>query len=358
MCSAEAREIVVGLVADPGMANELAEDLRGDVARTLGRLSSGVEWTVRSWGEQLSLDPDNRIRLSDSGADGAVRDADIHVFLTDLPRQDGTQPIVAYASPQRRTAILSLPALGGIRIRSRALGLIVELVRCLAANDPDLPDLDQNGARNARPSVRRVSNSDEDGDIQLTTPGWRGRARLLGGMVRDNRPWRLVPQLSKALAAAAAAAAFGIFYPIVWSMADHLSPLRLTLISMFAVSLMVGWLIAYNELWERPGERRKVVLYNSATVITVAIGVLLMYFALFSLTLLGAVTVIPASYLSIELRHEATVLDYVALAWLASSMGTIAGALGSSMETRREVQHATFSRREQARRAKARQVKH
>lgn len=29
--------------------------------------------------------------------------------------------------------------------------------------------------------------------------------QLLAGMVRDNRPWRLVPQLSRALAAAAGA---------------------------------------------------------------------------------------------------------------------------------------------------------
>lgn len=348
------REIAVGLLADPGTPAVLAEHIRDDVARELTRLSGdGVEWTVRASSEQIYLDWYNRVPLGSLGAGSEARNDDVHVLLTDLPRHDGHATLVADASAQRRTALVSLPALGGFRLRRRAVDLVVDLIDVMAANDPALPALDGHRSGKAGTAVRRVSHPDDDVDILLVRPGSRGWLRLLAGMVRDNRPWRLVPQLSKALAAAAAMAAFGIFFPIVWSMADHLSPLRLTLISVFAVVLMVAWLILYNDMGERPGERRKVVLYNAATVITVLLGVLLMYVALFSLTLLGAVTVIPANYFSSQLGHDVSLVEYLALAWLASSLGTIAGAFGSSMETSRQVQHATFSRREQDRRAQA-----
>src|SRR5699024_8264109 len=92
----------------------------------------------------------------------------------------------------------------------------------------------------------------EGRNYQLRADGPGSRVRLIGGMVRANRPWRLVPTLSGALAAAIGTAAFGVFYSSIWEMAVAMSNLRLLWIAVTAVAAMSAWLIiAYRwaEQW-------------------------------------------------------------------------------------------------------------
>jgi hypothetical protein len=54
-----------------------------------------------------------------------------------------------------------------------------------------------------------------------------------------------------------------------------------------------------------------------------------LYTVLFLLTLLAAGFVVTGEVLGASLQHRAVLGDYLAIAWLASSMATIGGALGS-----------------------------
>ena len=93
------------------------------------------------------------------------------------------------------------------------------------------------------------------------------------------------------------------------------------------------------------------MLYNAATLLTLALGAVCAFVLLFVVMLVGVGVVIPSDYLESTLGHPVGVGDYTALAWLSSAMGTVAGALGSSLESKQSVQEATFSQREQQRRA-------
>jgi hypothetical protein len=62
--------------------------------------------------------------------------------------------------------------------------------------------------------------------------------------------------------------------------------------------------------------------------------------------------VIDAGYLETVLGHPAGVGDYISLTWLSTSMGTVAGALGSSVESEEAVRRATYGRRELERQAR------
>ncbi|OXM56159.1 hypothetical protein CFP71_14610, partial [Amycolatopsis thailandensis] len=104
--------------------------------------------------------------------------------------------------------------------------------------------------------------------------------------------------------------------------------------------------------WDRPSEaaeRRKALLYNVSTVTTLAIGVACMYAILFVLALLAAAVLIDSGYLAQTLGHPVGVGSYLNLVWLCSSVGIVAGALGSSLEDEETVRSATYSRREQER---------
>lgn len=294
----------------------------------------------------------------DRAPDGA---ADLLFCLTDLPLhlRSSVEPAVAEASVAHGVAVISLPALGGIRTHPRARDVLTFLVGQMAAVHLQVGDqgvwgtapVRRRTARLATP-IRHTTSTEADMDTSLTIPGLRGKARLLAGMVRDNRPWRLVPSLSDAFGAAVAAASFGLFFSTIWTLADAMPSWRLLLVNILSLAVLVGWLVIDNGLWERPFRRHRedIVLYNTATLLTLGIGAVCGYAILFTIMFAGAAVVIPGDYLRSTLGHPIGVADYATLAWLAASMGTVAGALGATLEGASAVRAATFSDREQRRR--------
>ena len=155
------------------------------------------------------------------------------------------------------------------------------------------------------------------------------------------------------MAGAVATGAFGVFYTSIWSMADYSSSPRLALITVFSILVLTIWLVLHNRLWESPqGSRRreKLVVYNLATLLTVSIAAFTMYILLFLALFLGSLIVIDQEYLASELAHQVGMAEYLNLAWLASSLGLMGGAVGSSFDDVARVQRATFSQREYERR--------
>jgi hypothetical protein len=65
----------------------------------------------------------------------------------------------------------------------------------------------------------------------------------------------------------------------------------------------------------------------------------------FAMTLLGAALVIDSGVMAQALGHDAGIGDYAALAWMASSLGTIAGGLGAGLESDEAVREAAYGSR-------------
>jgi squalene cyclase len=82
------------------------------------------------------------------------------------------------------------------------------------------------------------------------------------------------------------------------------------------------------------------------------LGVTAIYVILYALTLLAAASLIDSNYLQSTLHHVVGITDYAELVWLTSSVGIVAGALGASLESEEAIRKATYSKREQERRAR------
>ncbi|MCA1604264.1 MAG: hypothetical protein LC775_01990, partial [Acidobacteria bacterium] len=95
--------------------------------------------------------------------------------------------------------------------------------------------------------------------------------------------------------------------------------------------------------------RERAVLYNVVTVLTLTLGVTTLYLALFAIVLLAGLFVMDGDLLRQSLRHPVARTDYIVLAWFASSVATIAGALGSSVEDDTVVREATYGFRQMQR---------
>src|SRR6266850_789161 len=173
----------------------------------------------------------------------------------------------------------------------------------------------------------------------------RGNVRLVLGMVRANRPWRLVASLSRALVAALGTSAFTLTSPGVWRIANGLSWGRLIALSLGTIAGTCVLIIAVHGLWERsPNQavREQVVLFNAATALTLAFGISALYVALFLLNSLSGGALIAPSVLEAEIHHPVGMHDYLWLAWLVSSLATIGGALGAAVESDAAVREAAY----------------
>lgn len=315
-------------MADPGVprkvAAAIADDLSGDLNRELGG-----QWRVEVNEETLPLGPDGEIRLTEHAPRLLQQHSwDFVLYLTDLPTGPDGVPQLYDVSGSTAAGLVSLPVLGAFRVKSKVRALAGKLV-CASSGRDGL----------GVPGTGGLPVAKRSGPIVKT--------RLLAGMVLNNRPTRLATALTGVVAAAAGTGAFGIFYGSIAALAVALHPLRLLLISIAGIATLVTWLIVRNGLWNwpnrfTPGNRR---LDNTATVLTVGIGVGVMFLGLFVAMLLLALLVMDANYLGSQLGRPVGMSDYVRLAWLASCLGTFAGALGSNFDDEETVRVATYSLR-------------
>ena len=116
-----------------------------------------------------------------------------------------------------------------------------------------------------------------------------------------------------------------------------------------SIGAMVAWLVIDHELWERPGgrvARDRARLFNTATVLTVVLGVGCLYVALLVATLAAAGFLITGELLGQTLQHRVGWPEYLTIAWLASSIAPVGGALGSGLESDQSVRAAAYGYRQ------------
>ena len=319
----------VGLMADPGVPRRVAVVIADDLADDLTR-ELGGRWRVEVDQETLPLGPEGEIRLTDHAPRLLQQHGwDFVIYLTDLATHPDGVPVLYDVSGSTAAALVCVPVLGVFRVRSKVRELALRLVRSGTRRE----GMGVPGTDDLPPAHRR---------------GLVNKARLLAGMVHNNRPARMVTALSGVVAAGAGTGAFGIFYGSIAALSVELHALRLLLISVMGVLTLVAWLILRNGLWTRrddeftPGNRR---MDNAATVLTVGVGVGIMFVALLAAMFVLALTVMDADYLGTQLGRPTVLLDYVHLAWLSSCLGAFAGALGSNFDDENVVREATYSLR-------------
>jgi hypothetical protein len=347
--------VAIGLLSDPDLPTEIAEDLAEDLPELLAeRIDDRGSWKVSTRREAL---PTGDVEQLIAVARDRRREAewDVVICLTDLPLRSAGRPVVVDASVGDGVGVVSLPALGPTQLRSRAREAIVGLVGHLIATDQEgaRGDGDARPLQAPVPAKQRHAPEDADSDLRLVASRTGGNMRLLAGMVRANRPWRLVFGLSSALSATVATAAIALMNVTVWQVGDALDPARLWLLTAVSLTAMVAWLILAHGLWRRASgsaTREQVRLFNAATVLTLSLGVLWMYVIVFLVSVAAAELFIDSELLRSKLQHSIGLADYLALAWLVSSAATIGGALGSGLESNDAVRDAAYGHDRQDRR--------
>jgi hypothetical protein len=323
--------IHIGLVADPASPTK--------IVRRINPLDPPDGDDRRAWDIEVVSEPfttgseDVDTALGRLGHHAGEHEWDVVVGLTELPlRGDDGRYLLIQADPDRHRAVLSLPALGGVRVHARTR----HALRALLAGLAD-------------PSTQK--------DHQVPLPRLSGRWRLLSGMVLANRPWLLVPGLKSALVAALATGAVATINSTVWLLAGSLSRWRLVVATIASVVLVVAWIVIDAHLWDRPDDtsseaRERSRLYNTSTLVTLTAGVLICYVALYLVNLVWALFILDPHVMGGYLHTSMGFGDLFVLAWFVASAATIGGGLGSGLESDDTIRAATYSKREEDRRSR------
>jgi hypothetical protein len=323
------KPIHVGLVADPASPTQMAHRIK-DLEPPKGEHHD--TWDIEVVSEPFTTGcEDVDTALERLGDQAHQREWDLVVGLTELPlRDDDGRYLLVDADPRQRTAVLSLPALGGLRMQARTR----HAVRTLVGGMTD-------------------DTSEDEHRVRLPRLG--GRWRLLAGMVLANRPWLLVPGLKSALVAALATGAVATINSTVWLLAGSMSWWRLLVATVASVALVVAWLVIDGELWDRPDDssseaRERSRLYNTSTLVTLTTGVPICYTALYVVNLLWALFVLDPAVMGGYLNASLGYGDLFVLAWFVASAATVGGGLGSGLESDEAIRAAAYSKREEERR--------
>ncbi|UFR06387.1 hypothetical protein KBP30_36765 [Streptomyces sp. Go40/10] len=357
---------VVALLADPDAPTEIARRMAQRLPdRLADRSGQGRRFDVEVVSEPFTAGTEDLStltrRIMDRRSEG---NWDIVVALTDLPLHTHGLKLVVDLSHEHGFALLSLPTLGGFRLQTRARQAVEEAVLSLAGPQGTGAE-GPAGSRPLRgPFTGRLApirpgrvGEEEIADLRYIVSGPHGYLRVLGGMVRANQPWRLVPGLSKALAAALATGAVATVNSTIWTLATSLSTPRLVIAMVGSVALMIGWLIVDANLWHRtdevsPEARKRAALYNASTILTVGIGVIVCYVGLMVINWVWALFILNDRVFASTTRTPLNATEYWTLSWFVASVATVGGALGSGLESDEAIRAAAYSKREQERRSR------
>jgi hypothetical protein len=196
--------------------------------------------------------------------------------------------------------------------------------------------------------VRELGTDPRDQAFAYTARVLTGNLVLLGGMVAANQPWRLSLRLSRALTGAVAVGIFALVYSDVWRLSDSFGWERLVGTAIVSIGATAATLIIGAELWEPTVShtvRKQVVLFNIATLVTVVIGVTVLYGALYLLALVAAFWFVVPKVFRETVGHAVSLRDYFELAWMTCSLAMIGGALGAALEPDDAVRQAAYVQR-------------
>jgi hypothetical protein len=353
--------VVLGLVAPSGMPRELADEIAAELPDQLGNRVGDVNWQVRVADAERADTTPNSEALKQA-VRRRMRDERWHlaVALTDLPLRANRRPVIAHASAMYRVGLLSVPALGARSVPQRALQAVLNLVEGLLGEDVGRGSDPGETSRTHRMRQRldelrsplRRGRADEDRTIAFVGATLRGNLRLLVGMVRANQPARVIARLSRALAVSLGTAAYAMTSSGIWVLSHGMAWPRLALLGAASIITLCVVLVLAHGLWERSSgqdEREAVVLFNLATSATLGLAVLTLYASLLVLSVAGGAALIPPQVYEGDVGNAPALADYLKLGWLAATIATLAGALGSLIESDESVREAAYRHHADAR---------
>lgn len=371
----------LGLITAPGYVEEIVLDLVDDLPNHLKHyVNQDVTWDIEchvdSWtGGTNRADKAiewTKDEMSNKGWDYAIT-------LTDLPLFDDKTPITAEVHSDEHVAFVSLPGFGFAPMKKRVRESILQMMDEIyyGSSERDRKTSEQHQERDDNsdddvqyqssksligkrffetlfPLKRETSNKNSSTHARFTVQSEAtGIVRIVSGMINANRPLKLFKAFLKIVIIAFTTGAYALVFPTVWGLSTHFSTVRAVILMIVAILSLVAWIIISNNLWEnkRKNEQPYVrKLYNATTFFTLLLTVIMYYALLFVMFMTVTLLLIPPSQAAENMSvSSVNISAYAYTTWIATSLSTIIGAIGSAFNDEDVLLNSTYGYRQQQR---------
>ncbi|WP_347861126.1 hypothetical protein U0355_10550 [Salimicrobium sp. PL1-032A] len=372
---------VIGIVAAPGYSDRIGTELEETIPELLEYyVDHKTKWTTESDISPLTgMTEKTEEVIAALLKEKEERRWDMAICLTDLPLLHEGKLVIAEANEKKGVGLVSLPGLGATplikRVREAFLHLISEMhdgssdesrkevgkrwnqmdapPPALKKKDP-MALIQKRGFDRLSPIYRSVTNNEDNNiDVRFQVESRpRGALRMVTGMVRANRPWRIFPSFFRMVAASFGIGSFCLVFPTLWMLSNHYTAPRIAGLAIMAMGLLTAWLIVAHKLWEQPKKAYSAYLsrlYNGTTLLTLMTGVLFYYLLLYVCFQGMVLLMVPLDTVDSEVVGELDPKAYIYMAWITTSVSTILGALGSTLEKEETVLDGTYGYRQKER---------
>ncbi|OZU89131.1 hypothetical protein CIL03_08975 [Virgibacillus indicus] len=371
------KSVAVGIISAPNLPADIAQDLKNELSDFLAdSIDRNVSWKIETLVDPLiGVAEDTNEILGKVENIKSDHNWNYAICLTDLPLFFGKQLAAADASIKNSTAQISIPIFGFMPMRSRIkkaiIGMMRELYCRCSPNDSFTADpfqMKKSFTKNKyHPSnkkekstlllTKRVDTHEEKGQVDvryIIRSRVLGRLRVLLGMTFANQPWTALFSFNKLTTLSFATGSYISIFPTPWKLSIAYTPDRFIALTVLAILGTIIWVIFSHDLWEKStekGEERWRKLYNGTTFITLGIIVVINYCLLFIIFLVAIAIFVPPELFKAwtGLDEEPTLIYYFSLVWLITSLGTLAGAIGTGIENKEKIRDITYSYRQKQR---------
>ncbi|MGP4039667.1 hypothetical protein ACTWP4_07170 [Gracilibacillus sp. D59] len=353
---------ILGVVTPPLYTEKIGRQLKKGLPALLNEYTEdNIKWEIEYISDPLTgLTEHSKDVIEALCEKKEEKEWDFAVCLTDLPLFRHKRLVVAEANKERKVSLLSLPALGAFPLIKRIQISILHLVKEMYGDNIEMKGSPNNRTKWWKeftllpPIQKEVAEKNETHiGVRFTMDSkFRGGLRMISGMVKANRPWLLFPSFFKILIIAFTTGVYALIFPTMWKLSHGYELSRMMLVSVIAIAALVFWIIAAHNLWEKPSDGysdylRK--LYNGTTVLTLLMTVVLYYCLLYICFFIAVFLLIPIEMLESQLSGPTGFGNYFKIAWVATSVSTIIGALGSTLEKEEVVLSGTYGYRQRQR---------
>lgn len=368
--------LTIGIIPAPDLPTSVAEAIKDDLPESLSAaIDDKIAWNVEIEVSPLTGAAEKVKDIVEEGKKLLEKNNwDYAICLTDLPIFSGKNAVLADANIADCVAQISLPAFGALPTPKRVSKTMIHIVNELYSRQMDnnnelqllqkgIGPLDKTAHKGLiskfkavfrfSPIRRKSSPQDIDGvgvGVRfIMASKLIGLIHVLLGMAVANRPWTIMPSFKGIVALAFASGAYGLIFPTLWQLSVTYEIPRFFGLMVASILAMNIWIVFAHNLWERPIKHSTNSfrgLYNAATIITLTTSILMYYIVLFFLFLVAVTVFVPPDLYGSQTDKNIELGDYLKLAWLVTSVATVAGSIGSGLEKTDEVGKITYGYRQ------------
>lgn len=349
-------DITVGLIPAPGMPRTMIDKIIDDLSdaaheyidrNCIFKFESEVS-ILASSSEYINETIHRMVKIKEKN------NWDYVIGVTDLPSLSNNRAVVSEFDSQKLVSLLSLPALGCFYVKRKLKRMVIHHLEYLYKYKQDSTSFSSGNL--SSPTVMNISRETPIEDNESTNRyiiksyimGW---LKIILGMTYINSPWSVVTNFKTLVSLAFATGTYIAIFSTPWELSLDYKPWRLIILMIFSVIGMVFWLIYAHKLWQKSSAKTAAHyrwLYNLTTFTTLLFVTVANYGILFILLTISISMFVPPEIFNdwTQANENFTVMNYINLIWFTTSLGMLAGALGSTAESEDKIRNVTYSYRQ------------